>query len=296
VIREALQSFARNQAVADAVGRIPGARGVVGRVVAGESVDDVMHVALDLADHGFWLSIEHTESASRPDPDATLDDLYELIDAIDEAGLTSISELSIRPEALGSTLDEALPRLDAACASAGVHDLQAMVAISPAMDTDEILSWFEDQPAGVGITLASALRRSETDCARFADRRVRLVKGGRRVVGSYGQPIEVDKSYVRCAKQLLQGKGPASFATHDSRLIEIVESLTVRYQRPRQSYEFAMYLGRLEGMQDRLLRNGERVRIYLPFGPAWFERLVGGLAEQQSSIGGAMRSLLPGAS
>jgi proline dehydrogenase len=57
-----------------------------------------------------------------------------------------------------------------------------------------------------------------------------------------------------------------------------------------------MYLGRLEGMQDRLIRNGERVRVYIPFGPAWFERLVGGLAEQRSSIGGAERSLLPGAS
>jgi proline dehydrogenase len=125
---------------------------------------------------------------------------------------------------------------------------------------------------------------------------VRLVKGGARLAGSYSQPIEVDKSYVRCAKQLLRGTGPASFATHDPRLIEIVESLTIRFQRPRQSYEFAMYLGRLEGTQDRLLRDGERVRIYVPFGPAWFERLVGGLAEQRSSIGGAMRSLLPGAS
>lgn len=296
MIREALQALARNQAVADAVGRVPGARGIVGRVVAGESVAEAIDVAVQLADRGYWLSIEHTHSTAHPDPDAALDDLFELIDAVDAAGLTSISELSIRPEALGSTADEVLPRLDAACASAGVHDLQVMVGMSHAMGVDESLDWFSTQDSGVGLTLQSALRRAEAECARFADRRVRLVKGGAPIPGSYAQPIEVDKSYVRCAKQLLRGTGPASFATHDPRLIEIVESLTARFHRPRQSYEFAMYLGRLEGMQDRLLRAGERVRIYVPFGPAWFERLVGGLAEQRSSIGAAVRSLLPGAS
>lgn len=297
MIREALRSAARNQSVAGALGRLPGARGVVGRVVAGESVADAMEVAIDLADRGYWLSLEHTQSGSRPDPDAALDDLYELIDAIDEAGLTPISELSIRPEALGATFDMAQPRLQAVCASARVHGLQATVGMAPSMDVDQVHSWFAGAPAEIGLTIQSALRRSESDCARFADRRIRLVKGGATSsAASYAQPIEVDKSYIRCAKQLLRGSGPASFATHDPRLIEILESLTTRYQRPRQSYEFAMYLGRLEGMQDRLIRNGERVRVYVPFGPAWFERLVGGLAEQRSSIGGAVRSLLPGAS
>ena len=296
MIREALQSVARNQTVADVIGRVPGARGVVGRLVAGESIEDAMDVAIDLADRGYWLSLEHTQSGSQPDPEAALDDLYELIDAIDDAGVTGISELSIRPEALGATFEEAMPRLQAVCASARVHDLYAMVGMAPSMDVDQMHAWFATQGEGIGLTIQSAMRRSEADCARFADRRIRLVKGGAHASASYAQPIEVDKSYVRCAKQLLRGPGPASFATHDSRIIEILESLTTRYQRPRQSYEFAMYLGRLEGMQDRLIRNGERVRVYIPFGPAWFERLVGGLAEQRSSIGGAVRSLLPGAS
>jgi proline dehydrogenase len=296
MIREALQTVARNHAVVDVLGRVPGARGVVGRLVAGESVEDAMEVAVDLADRGYWLSLEHTQTGSPTDPDAALDDLYGLIDAIDEAGLTTISELIIRPEVLGATFAQAQPRLEAVCASARVHDLHAMVGPAEAMDVDEVHSWFAAQGEDVGLTIQSALRRSEADCARLADRRVRLVKGGARSAASYAQPIEVDKSYIRCAKQLLRGPGPASFATHDARIIEILESLTTRYQRPRQSYEFAMYLGRLESMQDRLIRNGERVRVYVPFGPAWFERLVGGLGEQRSSIRGAVRSLLPGAS
>ena len=76
--------------------------------------------------------------------------------------------------------------------------------------------------------------------------------------------------------------------------MEIVESLAERYGRPQQTYEYAFYMGRLEGTQQRLLDRGERVRVYVPYGPDWFERLVGGLAEQPSTVAAALRSLLPG--
>ena len=156
MIREALQSVARNQTVADVIGRVPGARGVVGRLVAGESIEDAMDVAVDLADRGYWLSLEHTQSGSQPDPEAALDDLYELIDAIDDAGVTGISELSIRPEALGATFEEAMPRLQAVCASARVHDLYAMVGMAPSMDVDQMHAWFATQGEGIGAALETA--------------------------------------------------------------------------------------------------------------------------------------------
>ena len=146
-------------------------------------------------------------------------------------------------------------------------------------------------------SLPAALRRTEADCARLAHRRIRLVKGAYRgdPGAAHSQPIEIDKAFVRCAKRLLAGDGEPSFATHDSRLVEIVQSLSRRYERPRHTYEFAFFMGRQEGAQERLLADGERVRVYIPYGPDWFERLVGGLAEQPSSIAAAMRSLLPGA-
>lgn len=298
MIREALASVARSEAVAGAVSRLPGARSVIGRVVAGESVEQALEHAADLADEGFWLAIEHTEHSDPPQPEQALTDLVALIDAVAVSPLAPITEISIRPEALGSTAEEALPRVDFAVAVAVARGLAVSVGSSAAIDQGELVGWFDEQPHdSVGITLAAALRRTEEDCARLAARRVRLVKGGaahdgRR--GAYRQTIEVDKSYVRGAKRLLHGTGEASFATHDPRLVEILQSLARRYDRAPDTYEFAFYLGRMEGLQDRLLRSGERVRLYVPFGPAWFERLVGGLAEQRSSIGSAVRSLLPG--
>ena len=149
----------------------------------------------------------------------------------------------------------------------------------------------------LGVTLPAALHRTEHDCGRFGDRRIRLVKGGHRGLGgiAFQQPAEVDKAYIRCAKALLRGSGEPSFATHDVRIVEILQTLVARVDRPRQTYEFTFFMGRQEGLQERLQSSGERVRIYVPYGPDWFERLVGGLSEQSSSLGSAIRSLLPGA-
>jgi proline dehydrogenase len=148
----------------------------------------------------------------------------------------------------------------------------------------------------VGITLQANLRRTEADCHALADRRVRLVKGGhrQRTAVAHSLPSEIDKAFVRCAKTLLKGGGQPSFATHDPRLIGVVEGLATRYSRPRQTFEFAFYMGRQEAEQDRLAAEGDRVRVYVPYGPDWFGRIMGGLAEQPSSIASAVRSLLPG--
>jgi proline dehydrogenase len=131
--------------------------------------------------------------------------------------------------------------------------------------------------------------------------RVRLVKEGTAAAptesGRFDHSVEVDKSFVRCAKVLL-ARGDAvepSFATHDPRIVEIVQALAGRYQREPRSYEFAMYLGRAEHLQQRLVEAGEHVRVFVPFGPEWFGRLVGGLAKRPSGLASAVRVLLPGA-
>ena len=71
--------------------------------------------------------------------------------------------------------------------------------------------------------------------------------------------------------------------------------MAARLHHEKGSYEFAMYYGRSSGLQQRLVDAGEAVRVYIPFGPQWFGRLVGGLAERPSGLLPAIRSLLPGA-
>ena len=280
---------------------------MVKRVVGGDTVESALGVAADLADRGFLVSLERAAPAVTTDAEAAAvtEEYRSLVDAAAASGLAQVVEVTVFADALGL-----LPEADPAVASARLADLAQhsagrgvalMVGTGPVDVAAATIAMVDALHAGgldVGITLPAAVRRTEADCVRLADRRVRLIKGSRKgdPAVSYGQPYEIDKAYVRCAKALLAGSGDASFATHDARLIEILESLVGRYGRIRHSYEFALFMGRQEGAQERLLAAGERVRVYVPYGPDWFERLVGGLAEEPGTVSAALRSLLPGAS
>ena len=302
MIREAFSAVARNESLGAALRRAPIAREIVKRVVAGDSVESALEVAAALADDGFWVSLERA-APSVGSPEEAREVLVEylaLVDRLVASGVARTCEVSVFPDALSpGTPDEATALRDL-CESASAAGIPVMVGMGQPDDVDRTIEAVEvlhSEGLLVGVTLQAVLRRTEADCVRFAGRRVRLVKGSHRAEGpaAHHQPIEIDKSYVRCAKTLLRGSGDPSFATHDPRLVEILETLAPRYGRPPGSYEYAFYMGRQEGLQRRLCDGGERVRIYVPYGPDWFERLVGGLAEQPSSIAAAVRSLLPGA-
>ncbi len=302
MIREAISAVARNESLGGLISRTPVARDVVRRLVAGETVESALAVALDLADRGFWVSLERAAPTVRDEAEAdgVLTEYVDLVDRIVAAGLADACEVSVFVEAMGTDArpDDARRRLAALCGHATSRGVAVMVGMGPAPDVDRTIAWvgeLTDEGLRVGMTLQACLKRSERDCETYGGGRVRLVKGSHHGEPglAHDQPIEIDKAFVRCAKKLLAGTGEPSFATHDPRLLEVLESLVQRYGRSKHSYEFAMYMGRLEAAQERLADHGERVRVYVPYGPDWFQRLMGGLAEQPSSIAAAVRSLLP---
>jgi len=307
VIREALAAVARNESLGGLLSRTPGARDVVKRVVGGDSADGALAVAAELADRGMFASLERAAPTVESDDDAdeVLAENCLLIDRIVQAGLAQSCEVTVFPDSLAPVHDigsaRAFARLLEVAREAEAAGVSLMVGMGGVDEVDRTLDRIDDlhgRGLPVGVTLQACLRRTEADCHRLADRRVRLVKGAHRGDPhvAHDQPLEVDKAYVRCAKTLLGGNGNPSFATHDPRLIEILESLAERFRRDPHTFEYAFYMGRLEGAQVRLSQAGDRVRIYVPYGPDWFERLVGGLAEQPTSIVAAVRSLLPGTS
>lgn len=304
MIREALASIARNDALGGVIGRTPIARDVVKRVVGGDTPQEALAVATELADVGFTVSLERAapSATSVPEAEAVAAEYVALVDGIAADGLSGVCEVALLPESVGSALDAeaAYARLQDVVAAAQARGVGVILGTGPGADSALALAWstrLADDGLTVGVTVPAMLRGAEAECRRRSGQRIRLVKGELRgdPATCFTQPIEIDKSFVRCAKALLRGDGEPSFATHDPRIVEIVGSLAERYGRPVQTYEYAFFMGRQQGLQDRLLAQGDRVRVYVPYGPQWFERLVGGLAEQSSSIAGAVRSLLPGA-
>ncbi|MHB1164206.1 MAG: proline dehydrogenase family protein [Candidatus Nanopelagicales bacterium] len=305
MIREALTAVARNETLGQALSRAPLARDVFRRVVGGDTVEEALAVVAGLADQGFWASLERAAPpvADGPDADLVLSDYLGLVDRLATLDLVEGVEIAVLPGSLGAqggvATAGAFGRLERLCVHAASAGTPVMVGMGTADEVGRTLEWAEPRlaaGASIGVTLQAALRRTQADCARLAGHRVRLVKGGHwaEAATGYVQPVEIDKSFVRCAKVLLAGSGEPSFATHDPRLVEIVADRAERYGRPVDGYEFAFYLGRLAADQRRLAEAGHRVRIYVPYGPDWFARLVGGLAERPSGIAAAVRSLLPG--
>ena len=279
--------------------------GIIGRMAGSGTLDDAVSAASGLGDAGYWVGLEYAVLVAdcEASADEALGEYHRLVDRLATDGLASICEAAIVPESFGAAdgviTAAAFARLDELVDHAATAGVQVMVG--PSTDVARMVSWAASTVSRgrlVGVTLQAAMRRTEADCATLASGRVRLVKGGGRGLAepTYSQPIEVDKAFVRCARKLLNGEGEPSFATHDDRLVDIVEALAARHGRAPDSFEFSFHPGHRDATQRRLAAAGGRVRLYVPYGPQRFERLVGGLTEHPSTIAAAVRSMLPGAS
>src|SRR6202000_1240540 len=135
---------------------------------------------------------------------------------------------------------------------------------------------------GVGSVLQAGLRRTEADVRALAAPgvRVRLCKG------AYAEPVseafdtrhDVDKSYARCLRILMAGPGYPMAATHDPRLIAITRSLGLA--REPGSFEYQMLYGVRPEEQRRLVADGAKVRVYVPYGGDWYPDLVRRLGQR----------------
>jgi proline dehydrogenase len=303
MIRHALADLARNESLGGLLARTPVTREVVARLVAGEGLAEAIGTAARLADEGMRTALERTSSPTPDDDEAaeTAAAYLDLVGQVAADGLTASAEVVILPEAVGVGPSQSSARrlLAEVAGRAGEQGVDLWLGHGPNTDVEASLALAEESwDAGVriGVTLPAARRRTESDCARLSGRPVRIVKGT--VAGprseSFQQAAEIDKAFVRCARRLLGGTGFASFATHDPRLVEIVQALAARAGRTAGTYELVFFMGRQEGLQQSLAASGEQVRVYVPYGSRWFERLVAGLAEQPNSLASAVRSLLPG--
>jgi proline dehydrogenase len=305
VLREALLSVAAGDTVKRVVTRLPVTAGVVRRFVAGESVSEVIKAIRGLRADGLTVTVDYLGEHTTDEDEATENTAayVDLLAACAEAGFGTDVEVSIKLSALGQALGSAGDELALGNARQVVEAAKrAGTTVTVDMEdhttTDSTLGivWElrRDHP-DVGVVLQSQLRRTEADCRDLNTKgsRIRLCKG------AYAEPAnvafesrrEVDRAYVRCMKVLLAGEGYPMLATHDPRLIAIAGALSDRYDRRADSMEFQMLFGVRPDEQRRLVRGGSRVRVYVPFGDAWYGYLMRRMAEKPANAALFLRSL-----
>jgi len=304
VLRRALLAASASSRLRQLITTAPKTRAVVEKYVAGETADDAVRVTRTLRAAGLLVTLDYLgEDTKDPVQAAAVTDEYiQLIGKLGAEGLTQggAAEVSVKPTAVGlflgtRTASANISRICAAARDAGTTvtlDAEEFAAIEPTL---RIAAQLRAEYGDLGCVVQSSLRRSEADCRALAayGTRVRLCKG------AYSEPEsvaftarrEIDSSYARCLRALMNGPGYPMLATHDPRLIEITGSLALLTGRAPDSFEYQMLYGIRPAEQRRLADTGARVRVYVPYGGDWYAYLVRRLAERPANLTFFLRSL-----
>ncbi len=266
-------------------------RRVAMRFVAGETLDEAVAVARGLNAQGFLVSLdllgEHVTDAALASQSAA--GYGVCLDRIQAEGLDA--NISVKLTQLGLGLDDGLARrflgeLATRAAGAGTTVTVDMEESALTEVTLDLYCRAQAEHGNLGLALQAALRRTPADLERV------LPLGGhiRLCKGAYDEPAEValrrrdqvTAAYASLLAGLMacEGLRPA-VATHDSELVARARELARRRQQP---FEFQMLYGVRFSLQAELVAAGFPVRVYLPYGVAWYPYLTRRLAERPSNV------------
>ncbi|MBO2451501.1 proline dehydrogenase family protein [Actinomadura barringtoniae] len=303
MLRQALLIASRSGGVRKLVETAPFTRDVVKRFVAGEGVDDAMRAIEALTAEGLLVTLDvlGEDTLEAGQAESTVKAYVELLNRLNGAELGRRAEVSVKLTALGQSFDEDLAlenarRICTAAKQAGTTVTLDMEDHTTVDSTLKILHELRRDFPGTGAVIQAYLRRAEEHCAELAyeGSRVRLCKGAYAAPEevSFTDKDEVDKSYVRCMKVLMAGKGYPMLATHDPRLIDIAGALAVLNEREADTFEYQMLYGIRPAEQRRLAAQGAQMRVYVAYGQEWYGYFMRRLAERPANLGFFMRSLV----
>ena len=307
MLRQALLALSASEQARDAIMATPATRSVVARFVAGETINEALTVTRSLAADGRLVTIDFLgEDTTDPAQAAAVADEYvRLVGRLCEAGLAAggRAEVSVKPTAVGlglpgsgeKTALENIRRIAAAARNAGTTvtvDMEDHTRVDATLRmVEELRADFPD----LGCVIQSYLRRSADDCRALAvaGSRVRLCKGAYQAPDGVGlgSRADVDMSYARCLRILLDGPGYPMLATHDPRLIKITAARAGLAGRHNGGFEYQMLYGIRPVEQARLAASGAQVRVYVPYGSDWYGYLVRRLAERPANLMFFLRAL-----
>jgi len=154
--------------------------------------------------------------------------------------------------------------------------------------TIRIVTRARAETGAVGTVIQACLYRSEQDIRDLlrAGCSIRLVKGAYKEPSQIAFPRkqDVDASYVKLMKILLSSGLSHAVATHDPKMIEATVRFAAEQGIAKDQFEFQMLYGIRTDLQSRLVRQGYRVRVYIPFGQDWFPYFMRRLAERPANL------------
>jgi len=266
------------------------------RFVAGMEMSDALRIAESTNNQGMSVSLDSLgESVSTEEEARQSAEVYhDLLDSIFDRKLDA--NVSVKLTQLGLEFDPAVA--EALAADLALHaksmgsfvrvDMEGSALTQVTLDIVRRLHARPDLRGAVGVVIQAYLYRSQKDIEQLLEEgiRVRLCKG------AYSEPVsmafprkaDVDDNFVRLSCMLLDSPIYHGLATHDEAMIEAAQSYIRQHGIAPSRFEFQMLFGIRRDLQRKLVQDGYNVRIYVPFGRAWYPYFMRRLAERPANV------------
>ncbi len=293
VVKDTLLYLAHNRNLRDFVTHNRATRGISRRFVAGEELDEAIEVTRVLNRQRLQVALDHLgENVSEAEQArAAVQDYIAAIERIKQTGVDA--NISIKLSALGLDISQELCEQNVRSILEYARQYAIFVCIDMegsdyTEQTVDIALRLHKQFEYVGTVIQSYLYRSKKDIEQLIAQgvRVRLVKGAYKEPKeiAFQQKSEVDRNYVRLTMMLLSRGNFPAIATHDEAII----NAACKYARDngisKSAFEFQMLYGIRRDLQEKLVSQGYKVRIYIPYGSQWYPYLMRRLAERPANL------------
>jgi proline dehydrogenase len=271
-----------NKLVVTALPLIP--RAVVGQVakryIAGTTLQDGVRTVRELNGKGMMATMDllGEDVSEAHETHEVRTNILSILQAINENSLNS--NVSVKPTQLGLKIDKdlAYQNIRGIVEQANQQSNFVRIDMEDASTTDDTIAVYRrlrgDGFGNLGVVVQSYLHRSEQDVRALVKEgaNFRLCKGiyNESPTIAYKQRQEIRDNFLKLLRIILEGGSYVGIATHDDFLLDGAAEMVAKLGLGREKYEFQMLLGVRESRRGQLVRDGHRLRVYVPYGEQWY--------------------------
>jgi proline dehydrogenase len=269
------------------------------RFVAGETLDEATRAARQCNDAGMLVTLDclGENVSTTADAQKARDAYFGIYDRIARENLKANVSCKLTQLGLDLSVEFCEGLVLSIAERAAAHDNFLRIDMESSIYTQrtvELVKRVRAQTPCVGAVIQAYLYRSESDIHDLLSYgcRMRLCKGAYKESEEVAFPRkqDVDNNYVKLVRLLLPSGFYHAIATHDPRMIAETIRCAAEKQISKDDFEFQMLYGVRTDLQRKLVRDGYRVRIYVPFGQEWFPYFMRRLAERPANLGFLVRN------
>lgn len=271
------------------------------RFIAGQT----LHEALDVVEYfnrrGFMTTLDYLgeDVTKREEAEAATEQYIVILKALKKRGLDR--NISIKLTQIGLAIDPELCKRNLTRLVSEAATIEGFVRVdiegsAHTAATFDVIKAVKTSAAPLGAAVQAMLKRTPDDLTGLLERDIpiRLCKGAYKEPASisYQKRAMVDRQYLALMKRLLTAETYNAIATHDADLIDATKAFAKNNRISRDSFEFQMLMGIRPSLQRRLIADGWRLRIYIPFGRHWLPYIIRRLRERKENVWFVLKNLL----